>query len=270
MVPLDLSETSLQALDTAVELAAMNHATIDLLYINETLSGFSEHMPDNGNDHAKNVLNALTASVNHALDPEAVLLERSGNAIEGIISAISAQSPDLVVMGTHGTAGYRKGFIGSTTYGVMKYASCPVLSVPSGRKIRAFKKAVFPVRPVTGALRRFDVLSCLLSNEAVVDVLGLAYRKLEKTTNLLDRLVDEINPDHRQGVKVATVWGGNLSIAEEVLNFSQQAIPDLIMATPVLDVVDKPGFIGPHMQKILNCAHVPVLSVKNVQVPGLR
>lgn len=271
VVPVDLSETSLNALDTAVSIAKTNRASIYLLNVIEASFDLlhDEQLFSSGLSHTSDVLNALAGAIQHTNDllPEVVQIE--GNVSDTIVKFVLSHQCDLVVMGSHGASGYRDGFVGSNTYLVMKNSACPVLSIPPKRKFLSFKKVLFPIRPVSGALMRYDVVSPLLSSNAYMDVLGLSYRKMERETNVLDKIIGEINNQIAEDrVRVNINWNKSAVITEDILQFSQQNNSDLIVVTSVLDVTTKPGFIGPHSQKIINCSKIPVLNIKKLAVPS--
>ena len=271
LVPVDLSETSLNALDTAVSIAKRHGASIYLLNIVENnLDGLQdEPMFSGGISNTIDVLNALAGAIEHANDITPEVIQVEGNVTESIIKFTLRNMCDLIVMGTHGASGYRDGFIGTNTYSIMKYAACPVLSIPPKRKFLSFKKVLFPIRPVSGALMRYDVVSNLLSGNSAMDVLGLSYRKMERETNVLDKILDEIrNRLVEDRIRVNINWNNTIAITDDILEFSQANNSDLIIVTSVLDITTKPGFIGPHSQKIINCSKVPVLNIKKLPVPS--
>ena len=143
--------------------------------------------------NTSDVLNALAGAIEHANDILPEVVQTDGNVSDTIVKFVLASQCDLVVMGTHGASGYRDGFVGSNTYSVMKYSACPVLSIPPKRKFLSFKRALFPIRPISGALTQYSVVSHLLSSRGTMDVLGLSYRKMERETNVLDKIISEIN-----------------------------------------------------------------------------
>ncbi len=270
VVPVDLSETSLNALDTAVSIARMNGAAVYLLNVIETnfdlLNDDLLFSPSRSN--SSDVLSALAGAIQHTNDLLPEVVQTEGNVSDTIVKFVLANQCDLVVMGSHGASGYRDGFVGSNTYSVMKNSACPVLSIPPKRKFLSFKRVLFPIRPVTGALMRYDVVSPLLSANASMDVLGLSYRKMERETNVLDRIINEINDQIAEDrVRVNMNWNNSAVITDDILQFSQQNNSDIIVVTSVLDVTTKPGFIGPHSQKIIHCSKIPVLSIKKLTVP---
>ncbi len=271
IVPIDLSHTSLNALDTAVTIAKKHDASLLLLNIIEPdFAGLTDEY-DSYSCHLSNssdVLTALAGSIQHASWLKPKIIQVEGNVAETIIKSSLLHQSDLIVMGTHGASGFRDGFIGSNTYNVLKHSVCPVLTVPPLREYSSFKKILFPVRPVSGALMRYDVVCHFLSSLPVMDVLGLSYGKIEPEKNILEKVIEEIS-DLLQNdkVKAKSVWGAGQSVAEDVLHYMQKAPPDLLIVTSVLDVITKPGFIGPHTQKIINGSKVPVLSIKKTDAP---
>jgi hypothetical protein len=70
---------------------------------------------------------------------------------------------DLVIMGTQGVSGFRDFFIGSTSYYVIKRASCPVLCIPEGKKWFEFNKILFPVRPSLFSFKLYKVVDDIIS-----------------------------------------------------------------------------------------------------------
>lgn len=55
-----------------------------------------------------------------------------GSPSRRICELAKRQKPDLVVMGTHGRSGFARFFLGSQAEQVVRYASCPVLTVRAG------------------------------------------------------------------------------------------------------------------------------------------
>jgi nucleotide-binding universal stress UspA family protein len=271
VVPIDLSETSLNALETAVSLAKKHGAALDLLHIRENSFDLLQDdlVLSSGIRNSIDVLNALAGAIQHANDIEPEVIQQEGNVVDTIIKYTVNNHTDLIVMGTHGASGFRDGFIGSTAYSVMKHAHCPILCIPPKKKYLNFKRVLFPIRPVSGALMRYDVVSHFLSGNSFMDVLGLSYRKLERDTNVLDKIIEEIKGLLlADKIKVNLNWSDGSTIPDDVLNFSQENQSDLIILTSLLDVTTKPGFIGPHSQKIINCSKLPLLHIKKLAVPS--
>jgi nucleotide-binding universal stress UspA family protein len=274
LVPVDLSESSLNALDAAVTIAKKHKAALHILHVEEN---HFQTRSDAGTSYFSNtvnttdVINALVGAIQHAHGIEPVILQEEGNVSDMIIKTSFLQYTDLIVMGSHGASGYRDGFIGNNTYNVIKHAACPVLSVPQKRKLNSFKKILFPIRPVTGALMPYEIVSHFTNPNTVMEVLGVTYRMiLDKANSVLEIIVGEIKDQlKRDQVVVNPLWSESNNIADEIVQHAHKTNPDLVVVTSALDVSSKPRYIGPHAQKIIHCSKAAVLSIKKLSVPSL-
>lgn len=273
LVPVDLSESSLNALDTAVNIAKKHKATLHVLHVDE--NNF-QTMEDVGTPYFSNsvntadVITALVGAIQHTHNIKPVVSIQEGNVAEAIIKTSFLLHADLVVMGAHGASGYRDGFIGNNTYNVIKYASCPVLSVPQKKKNNGFKKILFPIRPVAGALMSYEIVSHFTNPSTVIDVMGLSYRMIiDNTGSVLDTIVGEIKDQLKKDqVTTRAFWNEGIGIADEIVRYTNNTSTDLVIVTSGLDVTSKPKYIGPHAQKIIHCSKSPVLSIKKNTVPS--
>lgn len=66
-----------------------------------------------------------------------------GDLIMNILSTISKENIDLVVMGTNGASGFGKKFFGSNTVNTIKSIDVPILSVPYEAKFKGITKIGF-------------------------------------------------------------------------------------------------------------------------------
>jgi nucleotide-binding universal stress UspA family protein len=140
IVPIDFSQTSVQALAYAVTLAKEFTAEIILLHVIEPplvrphpSSGYTpatfEHARREG---ARNHLLRLSREVFNSRIPSRILL-RSGKPFKEITGAAADLGADLIVLTTHGFTGLAYVMLGSTAERVVRYADCPVLVVREPR-----------------------------------------------------------------------------------------------------------------------------------------
>ena len=69
----------------------------------------------------------------------------SGRVDPEIIDFAKSMHIDLIIMGTHGTSGYREIFIGSNTQRVVTLSDIPVLTIQKGVKKTEFKNILIPI-----------------------------------------------------------------------------------------------------------------------------
>ena len=262
LVPVDLSEASLSALDIAVSLASVHKAGLVVMYVDDDSFDFIDtSLKGNSGTPSTDVLSAILHMVESRSSIRPQLVVRSGAVAPTILKAAKEFDCDLIAVGKCGASGFRPCYAGSNAYNVIKYASCPVLVVPPNSR-SPFRKVVFPIRPVHGALARYDVVRCFLKPQSRLAILGLSYRLKEKETGALSQIVSEISGRMKEdAVTASTTWGSGESIADDVLEYGLQQSCDLVVVTNAMDVTLKSCFVGAHAQQVINRSKVPVLCI---------
>lgn len=139
LVPVDFSDTSLKALDHAIEWAAAFKAEILVLFVVEPIYYAS---PSDLYGSAANigvVLQEQERIAREQMERLSVDLEKRGvtfrtTTMTGtpylrIVEAADQQKADLIVIATHGRTGLSHMLMGSVAEKVVRTAVCPVLSV---------------------------------------------------------------------------------------------------------------------------------------------
>jgi nucleotide-binding universal stress UspA family protein len=138
LVPVDFSEHSQRALDSAKTLAEKFGASIHLLTVvpdpfvlPDPSSWYVPVPPEyvdglrrDAEDHLRGL---LTPDERNRFRAHSAML--FGNASASILEYIERESIDLVVMGTHGRGGIARAVMGSVAEKVVRSAPCPVLTV---------------------------------------------------------------------------------------------------------------------------------------------
>ena len=135
LCPVDFSESSVRAYDTAQSLAQYHWAKLyldhvvdftlpsyayyaDAVYINDLFQtvrgGARKQLQDFAKSHTRS-----------GVHPECLVQE--GGVTDSILSFATAQKVDLIVMGTHGLKGVERATLGSVAEKVLRKARCPVL-----------------------------------------------------------------------------------------------------------------------------------------------
>ena len=138
LVPVDGSETSLQAVSKAAELAKAFNSEVTAVYVLDPYP-FTGVGADFAYGQAQ-YLSAATAEANKALEDVTArpkdtgvtvkTLVGEGHAIhEGIVRVGENVGADLIVMGSHGRRGLEKLVLGSVAQRVLQTAKVPVLVV---------------------------------------------------------------------------------------------------------------------------------------------
>jgi nucleotide-binding universal stress UspA family protein len=146
LCPVDFSESSLDALAYAINMAEEADARLTLLHVVEFSPALSEAplMPVPDFSRVREAAAADARRRMHALIPESArtycTVETAvveGRAYRDIVRHATEVQSDLIVMGVHGRGALDLLVFGSTTHHVVRAAACPVLIVRSGQAARA-------------------------------------------------------------------------------------------------------------------------------------
>jgi nucleotide-binding universal stress UspA family protein len=152
LVPCDFSQSSIEALKFAMEIAVKEKAEIHLVHAIElpvlydssfALAFEQDYMKDQRSAALKKLNKTADRWVKGAVktSPEVAF----GGIIGVIERAIESSVADLVVMGTHGASGIREYTIGSNTEKVVRNSKVPMIAIR--KSVKNIKNIVLPVRP---------------------------------------------------------------------------------------------------------------------------
>jgi nucleotide-binding universal stress UspA family protein len=135
LVATDFSDTAEEALDYAIALAGKLGSKLYLLNA-IGLPTFGV-VPELGVAATSTMIDGIVADNQQALDkllaakaPTKIhTLMRTGDPRDLIVDTAAEVGADLIVMGTHGRRGVTRALLGSVAEGVLRHATCPVLTI---------------------------------------------------------------------------------------------------------------------------------------------
>ena len=264
LVPTDYSEASRNALETAIAIAEKNNARLQLLQINDAANRSDEATLIS----AKQICHALAEGIRQKNGIQTDVIFAEGYIGPTIVKTAFEVKADIVIMGAYGASGYRDFFIGSNSYYVIKYASCPVLTIPEGKKWRDFNKVLFPVRPVLGRIKKFQLIHDLIGkneDHCDLEIFGISIERKENDVKQVSEMARELNAKLRNAaINFGVSYSNNRNVAEDVLDKADKMNADLIIVSGTVDISNKQFFVGPFSQRIINHARIPVLSVLRI------
>ena len=137
LVPVDGSQSSVDAVETAIVLAGVCEAALEFLYVVD-LDGAFARAVSNKTHGGPSVLEEAVASGRRFLDqaleavpPEIEAKARciSGNAAQAILRVRYEHQADMIVMGSRGLGNLKAALMGSVSHHVLGHAECPVVVV---------------------------------------------------------------------------------------------------------------------------------------------
>lgn len=178
LVPIDLSENSINALKYANALATIQQATIIVLNIyTGDVSNYEVGWPISEDiDAVKPERKELIIAIIKQYCTVPTTFEIvEGNVVDTITTYATSNDVSLVIMGTHGATGLRAVLWGSNTSNVVAKSTIPVLAIPIDFSFTTIEKVVY-----ASDFKDFNdeinqVLAFAKSIGATIEVLHLSY-----------------------------------------------------------------------------------------------
>jgi nucleotide-binding universal stress UspA family protein len=176
-------------------------------------------------------------------------------------------SAKMIIMGTHGSVGLKKRFIGSNALRVVKEAKCPVVTIKGKHPREGCKNIVLPIDLTKDT--REKVNSAIELGKlygATIRVVSVLFTLDEFVVNRLTRQMEQVkNFIKKAGVKCTAemikVIKGHETLAHAVIDYSNKVDADLIMIMTQQEGEITPLFIGSTAQGIINNSDIPVMSI---------
>lgn len=272
LIPVDFTEPSLNALDVAVRLSqqhkeihlhlvyVLNPDTLKPIVVNDMPDLSSPHLTQQG----ANLIQMLAMLTAQEYLVECSSCFRVGTYADEVVAAAQGVNADLIVMATQFGANSQALQLNWDAYQMIKTASCPVLTVPAHQQWKAFERILFPVRPIPGALDKYEFARKLIQRStAELTVLALsAPEELISISELQEQIAELRERLMQDKVKSKTLFWLTESIPEAVLEKCVELETDLLILTASLGIASTDFLIGTFVQQMVYNARVPVLFIR--------
>lgn len=204
MVPIDFSENSILALETALVVA--NKLKADLRMVNIMPKGgrYAQGLDDHvdADEHPREKLQRLvdTYSAEYTAGGKFDFYVGEGNVAEELINKAKYDQATMVVTGSHGVSGFTKNWIGGNAYKLICNAKCPILVIRHGMTYdKGFTRMAIPININKSSRRKMPQaarLAKLLESRVVVvgmqtsSLLSIYYRISTAIKQVTKYLID--------------------------------------------------------------------------------
>lgn len=272
LVPIDFSDNSMNALETATAIAKRHNASIKLLYVNDNDNRFYPYLHSNHGHDAVKTLETLAGCVRDDGNLECSFSFFSGSVTSCILQDIAEESIDLVVMGKNGNAGKRQLYAGSYTYDVAKKALCPVLIVPAGKSWIQFNNILFPIRPSITMLEKYAATKEIISkNSATLHIMNLRNPDYINELHIISKLVNLLKIKFEEDDITTTIsyYFRDDRFAEKILAVIEatKITYDLLIISAELNIQANTFYLSAYAQQIIHQSGIPVLVIKPETIP---
>ncbi|UII31018.1 universal stress protein [Fulvivirga ulvae] len=150
LMPVDFSDSSMNAMSYAVQMTKAFHATLVLIHVVEPIGGdatmfVDDHVITEERSEAQQKLEALRNEMDDINNPYIETQVCIGFPVDKILAAAKEQQVSLIVMGTTGTTNKFEDILGSNTYKIVKNAKCAVVTIPLESKKFEIRKIALAV-----------------------------------------------------------------------------------------------------------------------------
>lgn len=272
LVPVDFSDNSMNALETAISIAKRHNAAIKLVYVNDIDNKFYPYLHTNNAHNAAETLGTLAECVKNDCKIRCSFSFFSGSVVSCILQDTADEHVDLVIMGKNGNAGKREMYAGSYTYDVAKKSLCPVLVVPAGKAWTHFKNILFPVRPSVSMLEKYMTAKEIISrNDATLHIMNLRNPDYINELHIISKLVEllkiKFEEDHIS--TTLSYYFRDDKFADKILATIQDTTTkhDLLIISAEYNIPANTFYLSAYAQQIINQANIPVLVLKPETIP---
>lgn len=263
LVPTDYSPSSLNAAETAIQIARNNNALVQILHVTDDNCYMIE---DEYREKARHVFDAMSGNIRQKYGVPTEIIFSEGTAGPIITKIAFENNPDLIVMGAYGISGKGDTFIGSNAHYVIRHAECPVLIMPEGKKAQGFMNVLYPVRPDRGRLRQFGIVKDITAGggPCYFEILAILDGKDASEAGCLSAIINTVEQEMsgNEKVKISLSYNNDMNIPEEVLQKTSDINADLLIISSTIDAADKENYIGPFSREIIDRVQIPFLSVR--------
>ncbi|PWT99716.1 MAG: hypothetical protein C5B52_10160 [Bacteroidetes bacterium] len=268
IVPIDFSETSVNAARFAVKLAA-DSGNVSLILYNsyEKIRSGSDGTPlFNDPDARKKIAEVALESVKtELLTIEKVRIEcvaEQGDFVDNIEAFIKHHGIEMVIMGITGSTPLEQIVIGSNTLNIIERNICPVLIIPPGSKYHGIKNVVFasdfkeverttPIQPIKSflGLVRPTLHVANVDHEHYVELT----EDYKKERNKLEGMLAPFKPEF--------YFIRLYDFVETISQFAEDKNIDVIITVPRKHSFITGLFKTSNTKKLAYHSHVPILAI---------
>lgn len=271
LVPVDYSPQSLIALEQAVNLGKVFNAEITVLKIAETssvMTGFfsSKHLDEFASAldaQLKDFVAEQVKKTGMAMTP----LVKKGKVYEEIVQTAEAIKATFIVMGTSGSEGGMKRFIGSNALRVVRTSKIPVITIKGQHHRKGCQNIILPLDLTKETKEKVGkAIEFAKRFGSTIRVVSVLFTSDEFIVNRLTRQLDQVKKHIEKAsvecsAEIIKSGKGSESLSDVIIDYANKAKGDLLIVMTQQETDYTDYFIGSAAQEVINHSDIPVLSI---------
>lgn len=269
LIPIDFSDTSLEAIKHACFILKRTEGEIILLHIHKKSELWDFISPEHeANDllyleFVSNKLDELAKKIREENAIKVSTIIASGNITSKVMSIIEQENIGLIIMGTQGKDADKNKLMGSNTYRVITRSVIPVLAVHESYALPEYKNILIPIDTSEHSRQKVD--SAILFAKKLnsqLSVIGLIGKGEENYTYKMEVIIGQIQKLAKESnVKCVTEIQSSVNRAVTTLAFSEKVGADLIIIMTDQHAEFSSIILGTYAHQLINESKVPVLCI---------
>ncbi len=273
LVPIDFSETSLNALKHGIAIANKLQSNLRVLHVRTGSHYAPEFAKDvvevRLNDRIESWMSWIFNEYGSQYNVPGGKMDyrvREGSVVQQIANQALYDDTTIIVMGSHGISGFTDRWIGSNAYRLVVNAPCPVLVLRHDMSYDSnFSKIVIPIDLKKSSRKKLPIVAGVakLFNASVI-LVGMRQTKLKYIIGQLLATMHQVERylSNHAGItvsKTTTLSGKNLPT--QLIQFASDVEADII----AVEVVDKINPFAdrfrPFLNELVNNSKCPILAI---------
>ncbi|WP_342645384.1 universal stress protein [Mucilaginibacter sp. CSA2-8R] len=278
LIPIDLSDTSFNALNTAINMARRHQARLHLLYVSDIMFYYPkvgdltavQLMAAEVMEKDAYLLEKLTASIKAAHRVDCRLYTVTGNRNLMIKEWVQQNPVDLTILGLSPSATDASYLFDSLPYQLLQATNSHVLTVPADKSVDRFQHIIYPVQSTGTPMSKFPLTRQIAEkNNADVSVISLIERADADISSSLNRFSARVK-FRLDGMARSVTTGQHYTHdrAASLASICRTEVADLVVIEADTQRNIKEYFFGNFTQKMLRNPDAAVLCINPSQRAG--
>jgi len=259
-VGFDFSKGSVYALNLAIDVANRCEYDIKVVWVEDP----KESKKENKEDILKKLEETITEYQPKLKQTKLSFVARKGKVFNEIVLQSKEDKTGMIIIGAHGKSGYNKKKIGSSAFGIVENAPCPVLIIREDFNFdKKLEKILLPLDS-SEATRQKVPYAANMANifGSKICLLGIYTSKMVEMKKLVNRFVKQSEDFlKKEQVPYSTEFVSADNITTATLEYGQSIQADLIIIMTEQERALTNIFKGSYSSQMVNTSPIPVLSV---------
>ena len=266
IVGIDFSKGSDCAIDLAIDLANKWDNQVKLVYVISTKYNSALMSDQEINDKINEVITQHKGKLhNGKLD----CIIRHGRVYRELNAVAEEEKAWLIVVGSHGTSGYERNWIGKNAYRTITEAKLPVLTIRENFNFnKKLEKIVLPLDSSMETRQKVtQAIKFARAFESQVFVIGLYSSGVADVRKIIDSYVEQTEKVlTNANIKCSVAKMETENVTQTTLEFAEKINADLIMIMAEQEKTMSNLLLGSYAQQMIHHSQTPVLTIHSTEL----